>query len=80
MKCNYCGKTEVCKGQYPEGCFLQNDINKWTQEYTKKAFKELGFEFPTNEKQLKEFEEKFKDYPYRLENKKIDIDKIIKSK
>jgi len=23
--CNYCGKTEVCKGQYPEGCILEND-------------------------------------------------------
>ena len=24
-KCNYCGKKEVCKGEYPEGCFLEND-------------------------------------------------------
>ena len=25
-KCNYCGRTEICKGSYPEGCFLENEI------------------------------------------------------
>lgn len=25
-KCNYCGRTEICKGSYPEGCFLENDL------------------------------------------------------
>jgi len=24
-KCGYCGRTEICEGAYPEGCFLQND-------------------------------------------------------
>lgn len=24
-KCNYCSRTEVCEGAYPEGCFLEND-------------------------------------------------------
>ena len=28
MKCNYCGKTEVCEGVYPEGCFLEHQIAK----------------------------------------------------
>lgn len=25
-KCEYCGRTEVCKGSYPEGCFLENKL------------------------------------------------------
>lgn len=28
MKCNYCGRTEVCQGSYPEGCFLEHQIAK----------------------------------------------------
>jgi hypothetical protein len=28
MKCNYCGSPEICKGGYPEGCFLENEITK----------------------------------------------------
>jgi hypothetical protein len=28
MKCNYCKKTEVCQGSYPEGCFLEHQIAK----------------------------------------------------
>jgi len=28
MKCNYCGRTEICKGSYPEGCFLEHQIEK----------------------------------------------------
>lgn len=26
MKCNFCGRTEVCPGAYPEGCFLEHQI------------------------------------------------------
>jgi hypothetical protein len=26
QKCNYCGRTEVCGGAYPEGCFLKDQI------------------------------------------------------
>ena len=26
LKCDYCEKTEICKGSYPEGCFLENQI------------------------------------------------------
>jgi hypothetical protein len=25
--CTYCGKDKICDGLYPEGCFLENDIN-----------------------------------------------------
>lgn len=28
LKCPYCDKTEVCKGSYPEGCFLENQLNE----------------------------------------------------
>ena len=27
-KCDYCSKTEICKGSYPEGCFLENQNQK----------------------------------------------------
>ena len=26
LKCDYCEKTETCKGSHPEGCFLENQI------------------------------------------------------
>lgn len=26
LKCDYCGKTEVCKSLCPENCFLENQI------------------------------------------------------
>ena len=28
--CNYCGRTEVCEGSYPEGCFLEHQLCKQT--------------------------------------------------
>ena len=31
MKCSYCGKTEPCKGSYPEGCFLENELEALNQ-------------------------------------------------
>lgn len=37
-KCNYCGKTEICKGSYPEGCFLENDIIKNELKLTKQEY------------------------------------------
>lgn len=24
--CGFCGKTEICNGAYPEGCFLENEL------------------------------------------------------
>ena len=45
---------------------------EWSQKRVQKAFKELGFELPTTEKQLNEFNEKFKNYPYKLTGKEID--------
>ena len=43
------------------------------------AFSELSFDgFPENEKQLDEFNEKFKAYPHKLTGKEIDPMKIIK--
>jgi hypothetical protein len=58
MKCNYCGKTEVCKGAYPEGCFLEHQIAKID-------YKKLLLEFmirthhlpPTNEEEETWFNE-----------------------
>lgn len=29
LTCNFCGKTETCKGAYPEGCFLENQIENY---------------------------------------------------
>ena len=26
MRCDYCGRTEICEGSYPEGCFLDNKL------------------------------------------------------
>jgi len=49
---------------------------KWTQKEVREAFSKLGFEFPENEEQLKAFNEKFKNYPYKL-NASIDPIKII---
>jgi len=42
----------------------------------KKAFKELGFDIPKTEDQLKSFNEKFKDYPHRLTGKEINPKEI----
>ena len=57
---------------------------EWSKNSTKRAkqvtqaFKELGFdEFPETPEQLKAFDEKFKDFPYLLDSKKIDVRKII---
>ena len=55
--------------------WLKNEHKRHTQ--VKKAFKELGFEFPKNEVELKAFDDKFKDYPYKLSGKEIDPLKII---
>ena len=36
LKCSYCGRIDVCKGSYPEGCFLENQIleqNKNNEEF-----------------------------------------------
>ena len=81
MKCNYCGRTEICKGSYPEGCFLENDLlnASWTRERVQKCFDELGFEFPQNDEQLEAFNEKFKDYPHKLTGNEVDPIKIINS-
>ena len=32
MKCPYCRRTEVCKGAYPEGCFLEQEPIKTKSE------------------------------------------------
>ncbi|WP_421809049.1 hypothetical protein [Flagellimonas sp.] len=45
----------------------------------KKRFKELGFEFPATEEELKAFNDKFKDYPYKLNENNVDPLKIINS-
>lgn len=29
--CSYCGKKSECSGQYPEGCFLENERAKITK-------------------------------------------------
>lgn len=28
QRCNYCGRTQICKGSYPEGCFLENHLTQ----------------------------------------------------
>lgn len=49
-KCVYCGRSEICGGSYPEGCFLENDLlklgDKWIKlsNITEEQAKELGFE------------------------------------
>ena len=60
-----------------KGLDLEKPVDK-EQLLTKRYFKELGFEFPRNEEELKQYEEKFKDFPYKLEGVKIDADKIMK--
>lgn len=42
-----------------------------------KKFKELGFEWPSNEKELLEFDKKFADYPHKLDSKKVNPFKIL---
>jgi len=37
------------------------------------------FEFPQNEKELKEFDEKYKDYDFKANPENIDPYKILKS-
>lgn len=51
----------------------------WSQYKVQQKFKELGFDFPTNDEQLEQFNEKFRNYPYKLDAKKIDPIKIINS-
>lgn len=60
-----------------KGLDLKKPIDK-EQLLTKRYFKELGFEFPRNEEELKLYEEKFKDFPYKLEGSKIDVNEILK--
>ena len=37
------------------------------------------FDFPKNEKELQEFDEKYKDFDFKCDHEKIDPQKIIKS-
>lgn len=50
---------------------------EWTNEKVRQIFDDLGFEFPETEEQLKEWEERFKDYPFRLKGQIIDPNEII---
>lgn len=54
-------------------------MKKWTQKRVQKAFKELGFDFPKTQEELKAFDEKFKDYPHKLTGKEIDPQEILKA-
>jgi len=54
-------------------------FNSIIDAFGNKKFKELGFDFPKNEKQLKAFDEKFKDYPFKLSEEKINPHKILDS-
>lgn len=47
------------------------------QQQVNQAFEELGFEFPKTEAQLERFDEKFKDFPHKLDPRVIDPKKII---
>lgn len=60
-----------------ESDWQKNNSEEWTQERVEKSFQELGFTFPKTDEQLKAFDEKFKDYPYKNSDKKIDVSKII---
>jgi predicted nuclease with TOPRIM domain len=53
---------------------------KWNERYFKEVCESLTFEgWPETEEQLKEFEEKFKDYPCLLDENEIDPTKILNS-
>lgn len=32
VKCPYCKKTNICKGSYPEGCFLDHELTPKTDQ------------------------------------------------
>ena len=49
---------------------------KWTKEFTNKCIEELGFDMPSNEEELKLWNNKFKDYPYELTGEELDPNKI----
>ena len=51
---------------------------KELQKQVNKAFEELGFYFPTSVKQVEEFDEKFKDYPFKYNLDEVDPDVILK--
>lgn len=51
----------------------------WSQERVQKCFDELGFVFPETEEQLQALNEKFKYYPFKADEKKIDPIKILQS-
>ena len=52
-------------------------MKEWTTERVQQCFKELGFEFPSNEEEEKAFNEKFKDYPYKFSGSTIDPYKLL---
>ncbi len=52
---------------------------EWSQERVQKCFDELGFVFPKTEEQLKAMDEKFKDYPHKTDENRIDPIKILNS-
>lgn len=51
-----------------------------TSEEVNRRFEILGFDFPETKEQLKQFDEMFKDYPFKLNEAKIDPFKIINRK
>jgi len=58
MKCPYCGKTEICKGEYPEGCFLEHEKLKINHKALLNELAVRGnFIFPKNEKEETWFNE-----------------------
>lgn len=57
----------------------ETSSKEWSQERVKKCFDELGFVFPETEEQLQALNEKFKDYPFKADETKIDPIKILKS-
>ena len=54
-----------------------HEPKKWTQKEVQKAFSQLGFEIPENDEQLRAYNKKFKNYPYKLKDNRLDPIKII---
>ena len=58
MICKYCGKTEICNGSYPEGCFLENEKLSINHKALLRELMVRGkFMFPQTEEEERWFEE-----------------------
>jgi hypothetical protein len=49
VKCTYCRRTDICKGAYPEGCFLEHDLMKKSENVSEEELLNYYNHFAAND-------------------------------